>query len=53
VAVRGKAKGKRQKAKGKSLPAVAPNKFEKVGAEGVPSAFPFAFCLLPFAFCLF
>jgi hypothetical protein len=51
---RHKAKGKRQRAKGKSLlPAtVAPHKLENRGAEGDRFASTFAFCLLPFAFCL-
>jgi hypothetical protein len=54
VAVNKKAKGKRQKAKGKSLPpaALALHKLKNAGAKGAQSTSIFAFCLLPFAFCL-
>jgi hypothetical protein len=49
--IKGKAKGKRQKAKGKSN-TPATHTLENAGAEGVRFDFIFAFCLLPFAFCL-
>ncbi|HVP46985.1 MAG TPA: hypothetical protein VMT32_10400 [Bryobacteraceae bacterium] len=55
---RAKAKGKRQRAKGKSwlsvirAAAVAPHELDDAGTEGADTEFTFAFCPLPFAFCL-